>query len=121
MSGTVSNTMICLTKFDLVIGTVHCACDEHGFCLAEKAVEKSGMMPDLGPVNQIFDSPLVPSGAALFVTGVVMLLDFMRPKWVPVTAKAKDWVCRCLSLCAATPSDVLLCCFCAAACNLYAP
>lgn len=70
-----------------------------------KAVDNSGIMPsDLGPLNEFFqaaaDHPLVPSGAALFTTAVLMLLDFSRPRWQPVTLAARDWVVRCLKWCA---------------------
>lgn len=48
------------------------------------------------------ENPLMPSGAALFVSAMVMLLDFSRPKWQPVTAQAKDFVVKCLDMCAPT-------------------
>lgn len=70
---------------------------------AENVVDKAGFLPSAGPLADFFDNPLVPSGAALFVSATVMLLDFTRPHWQPVTAQAKDWVVRCLSLCAPPP------------------
>lgn len=77
-----------------------------------KAMEHSGVMPtDLGPLTDFFeaaaDHPLMPSGAAIFVSAVVMLLDFSRPRWQPVTLQARDWVVRCLKMCAP-----LACCDC---------
>jgi hypothetical protein len=67
---------------------------------AENAIDKAGIIPHTGPLANFFDSPLMPSGAALFVSATVMLLDFTRPHWGPVSAQARDWVVRCLHLCA---------------------
>jgi hypothetical protein len=66
-------------------------------------VSQSGVLEHLGPLgNLLDDNPLMPSGAALFVSAMVMLLDFTRPRWAPVTVQAKDWVLKCLDLCAPT-------------------
>lgn len=51
------------------------------------------------------ENPLMPSGAALFVSAMVMLLDFSRPKWQPITAQAKDFVVNCLDMCVPSPAD----------------
>lgn len=68
---------------------------------AGKVVDNTGVLAPLAPVTSVLDeTPLMPSGAALFVSAMVMLLDFSRPKWQPVTSQAKDFVVRCLDMCA---------------------
>jgi hypothetical protein len=67
---------------------------------AERVVDQAGVLPHTGPLASFLDNPLMPSGATLFVSAMVMLLDFSRPKWAPVSAQARDWVVRCLNLCA---------------------
>lgn len=68
---------------------------------AGNAVDAVGVLQPLAPLTEVLDNnPLMPSGAALFVSATVMLLDFSRPKWAPVTSKGKDWVLRCLKMCA---------------------
>ena len=58
-----------------------------------------GFLQPLSPVTSLLDdNPLMPSGAALFVSATVMLLDFTRPKWQPVSSQARDWVVKCLHL-----------------------
>jgi hypothetical protein len=78
---------------------------------AENAVDKAGILPHGGPLAHFFDNPLMPSGAALFVSATVMLLDFTRPHWGPVTSQAKDWVVRSLHLCAPPPLLFRFFCF----------
>lgn len=59
----------------------------------------TGVLAPLAPVTSVLDdNPLMPSGAALFVSAMVMLLDFSRPKWQPVTSQAKDFVVKCLDM-----------------------
>eukprot|EP00892_Ulva_mutabilis_P009020 jgi/Ulvmu1/6490/UM003_0123.1 len=63
------------------------------------AVDSMGFLQPLAPVTSLLDdNPLMPSGAALFVSATVMLLDFTRPKWQPVSGQARDWVVKCLHL-----------------------
>lgn len=64
-------------------------------------MDSAGVLQPLAPVTSLLDdNPLMPSGAALFVSATVMLLDFSRPKWQPVTSQARDWVVKSLHLCA---------------------
>eukprot|EP00892_Ulva_mutabilis_P009021 jgi/Ulvmu1/6491/UM003_0124.1 len=64
-----------------------------------KIVDNTGVLAPLAPVTSVLDeNPLMPSGAALFVSSMVMLLDFSRPKWQPVTTQAKDFIVRCLDM-----------------------
>lgn len=66
---------------------------------AGNAVDNLGVLQPLSPVTSLLDdNPLMPSGAALFVSATVMLLDFTRPKWQPVTSQARDWVVKSLHL-----------------------
>ena len=68
---------------------------------AGNAVDSMGVLQPLAPVTEVLDNnPLMPSGAALFVSATVMLLDFSRPKWAPITSKGKDWVLKSLKMCA---------------------
>lgn len=88
------------------IGVAHsCHCDR--LC-AENAVDKAGLLPHVGPLAEMLEgNPLVPSGAALFVSAIALLLDFSRPKWQPVTSQAKDFVLRCLKMYAIRPRPPL--------------
>ena len=64
-------------------------------------MDHMGVLQPLAPLTEVLDNnPVMPSGAALFVSATVMLLDFSRPKWTPVTSKGKDWVLKCLKMCA---------------------
>lgn len=66
---------------------------------AGNAVDSMGVLQPLAPLTDLLDNnPLMPSGAALFVSATVMLLDFSRPHWGPISSKGKDWVLRCLKM-----------------------
>lgn len=63
-------------------------------------MDNAGVLQPLSPITSLLDdNPLMPSGAALFVSATVMLLDFTRPRWQPVTSQARDWVVKSLHLC----------------------
>lgn len=67
-------------------------------------MDKLGVLQPLAPVTSLLDdNPLMPSGAALFVSATVMLLDFTRPRWQPVSSQARDWIVKSLHLCAPPP------------------
>lgn len=76
---------------------------------AGNIVDCTGVLAPLEPVTSVLDdNPLMPSGAALFVSAMVMLLDFSRPRWQPVTTQAKDFVLRCLDMCAPPAMPALI-------------
>ena len=67
---------------------------------AGNAVDSFGVLQPIAPLTELLDNnPLMPSAAAIFVSAIVFLLDFSRPKWQPVASQAKDWVLKSLSLC----------------------
>lgn len=68
--------------------------------IIENFVSRTGMLEHVSPIaSYLNDNPLMPSGAALFVSSMIMVMDFSRPHWKPVSHKAKDFVVSCLKWC----------------------